>query len=119
MIKLVKPLPASFFVIALASLPAIAHHGWGSYDASNPVTLTGEIKKVEFGNPHVHVDLTTADKAWELTLAPPFRMENRGALPALLITGKSMKVYGYASRVKPGEMRAEWIEIDGKRIELR
>ena len=23
--------------------PAVAHHGWGSYDAANPVTVTGPI----------------------------------------------------------------------------
>jgi hypothetical protein len=96
-----------------------AHHGWGSYDAANPLTLTGEIRKAEFINPHVHIDLATPGKMWEVTLAPPFRMDNRGAVASLLPVGKKVTAYGYASRVKEAELRAEWIEIDGKRIELR
>lgn len=108
----------SLSALALAS-PARAHHGWGSYDAQNPITLNGPIKKLEFINPHVHVDLDVAGKLWECTFAPPFRMQNRGALAELMPVGKVITAYGYASRVKPAEMRAEWIEIDGKRYELR
>lgn len=96
-----------------------AHHGWGSYDAQNPQTLNGTIRKLDFGNPHVHVDLAVGSAQWEVTLAPPFRMNNRGAIADLLPVGKTIRAYGYPSREKKGEMRAEWIEIDGKRYELR
>jgi hypothetical protein len=109
---------ASAFAVA-ATLPALAHHGWGSYDAQNPVTLKGAIKTVEFINPHVHVDVDVSGKMWELTFAPPSRMNSRGAAANLLPVGKIITAYGYPSRVKEGEMRAEWIEIDGKRYELR
>lgn len=112
--------------LALAALAlalpaaALAHHGWGSYDAQNPVTLTGPVKTLEFANPHVHVDITAADgKVWELTFAPPSRMQSRGAVEALIKVGSTLTAYGYPSRVKPGEMRAEWIEVAGKRYELR
>ncbi len=108
-----------FAALALAAAPAIAHHGWGSYDAQNPVTLRGPIKKIEFVNPHVHVDVVADGKEWELTFAPPFRMNTRGAVADILPVGKTIVAYGYPSRVKPGEMRAEWIEVDGKRYELR
>lgn len=100
-------------------LPARAHHGWGSYDAQNPITLKGPIKKIEFVNPHVHVDMVVSGKEWELTFAPPFRMQARGAVQDLLPVGKAITAFGYPSRVKPAEMRAEWIEVEGKRYELR
>jgi hypothetical protein len=106
-------------IAVLAPASSFAHHGWGSYDAANPVTLTGEITRLEFANPHVHIDLATPGKTWEVTLAPPFRMDNRGAVAALMPVGKKVTAFGYASRVKGAELRAEWIEIDGKRIELR
>lgn len=112
--------PAAFLLgLGLMAAPAFAHHGWGSYDAQNPVTLRGTIQKIAFANPHVHVDMTVAGKAWELTFAPPFRMNNRGAVVDLLPVGKAIVAYGYPSRTAPGEMRAEWIEVDGKRYELR
>ncbi|HEV7260674.1 MAG TPA: DUF6152 family protein [Bosea sp. (in: a-proteobacteria)] len=110
----------SFAALAIA-LPAaaLAHHGWGSYDAQNPVTLTGPIKTLEFVNPHVHADITADGKEWELTLAPPSRMQARGAAQDLIKVGTTVTAYGYPSRVKQGEMRAEWIEVAGKRFELR
>ncbi|KQU51749.1 hypothetical protein ASG72_09550 [Bosea sp. Leaf344] len=117
-----RPAPASLALAALAlAIPAaaLAHHGWGSYDAQNPVTLTGAVKTLEFANPHVHVDITAEGKDWELTFAPPSRMQSRGAVETLIKPGTTLTAYGYPSRVKPGEMRAEWIEVAGKRYELR
>ena len=31
--------------VALAAGAAVAHHGWGSYDAAKPVTVAGPIQK--------------------------------------------------------------------------
>lgn len=117
-----RPRQAALALAALTlAIPvaALAHHGWGSYDAQNPVTLTGPVQTLEFANPHVHVAITAEGKAWELTFAPPSRMQARGAVESLIKPGATLTAYGYPSRVKPGEMRAEWIEVAGKRYELR
>jgi hypothetical protein len=37
----------------------------------------------------------------------------------MLNVGATVTVEGYASRVKPGEMRAERITVAGKTVELR
>ncbi len=37
--------------LAVAAGPAVAHHGWGSYDAANPVTVAGPILTSKFENP--------------------------------------------------------------------
>lgn len=100
-------------------VPVLAHHGWGSYDAQKPITLEGTLKRVEYSNPHVHVELTAGGSDWEATLAPPFRMNARGIAEAGIKTGMSVKLHGYPSRQNAREMRAEWIEIAGKRTELR
>lgn len=108
-------------VLALgAAASARAHHGWGSYDAQNPMTLSGPIRAVQFGNPHVHLDVEIAGGArWEVTLAPPFRMQARGAEREILALGKPVTAYGYPSRERARELRAEWIEVDGRRFALR
>lgn len=98
---------------------ANAHHGWGSYDASKTITLTGPIQALKYANPHCQVDLMVDGKKWECVLAPPFRMENRGIPDGLLKAGMQVTVVGYASTAHPGEMRAERITIDGKTVELR
>jgi hypothetical protein len=98
---------------------AVAHHGWSGYDASKPLNLTGTIREAGYEHPHGFVKLEVADKVWVVTLAPPSRMENRGLLGAALKPGTKATVMGYPNRTDPGEMRAEWIQIDGKTTQLR
>ena len=105
-------------LVALAA-PAIAHHGWGSYDAANPVTVTGPILTSKYENPHVSLTVRGRDKVWTVTLAPTSRMINRGALVQLVAVGKTVSAYGYPSTAEKDEMRAERITVDGKTIELR
>jgi hypothetical protein len=98
---------------------ALAHHGWSGYDASKPLTVSGTIKVSGYEHPHGFVRLATAEKEWVVTLAPPSRMENRGLASATLKTGTAATVMGYPSRTDPDEMRAEWIQVDGKTTQLR
>lgn len=104
--------------IALAG-PAAAHHGWGSYDAAHPVTVTGPITESKFESPHATIAIRGGDKAWTVILAPPFRMSNRGASAEIVAVGKTVTAFGYPSTVEKNEMRAERITVDGKTYELR
>jgi hypothetical protein len=109
--------------IAAASLAgsgtAHAHHGWGGYDSAQVLNLNGTIKSYKYINPHGELVLTTADKEWLCTLAPPFRMENRGLTEAFFKIGETCTVVGYPNRTDPKEMRAERITVAGKTVELR
>lgn len=98
---------------------AAAHHGWGSYDAANPITVAGPILTSKYENPHATITVKATDKDWTVTLAPTSRMTSRGAVSDLLAAGKTVSAYGYKSRVNNDEMRAERITIDGKTVELR
>ncbi len=110
-------LPAALLA---AVTPVAAHHGWGSYDAANPVTVDGEIVTSKYENPHVTLTVKTADgKVWTVTLAPTSRMVNRGALNEMVAVGKKLRAFGYPSKVEKDEMRAERITADGKTIEMR
>lgn len=112
---------AVFALIIALVAPAAAHHGWGSYDAENPMTLESTIETAVFENPHVTITLTVVvdGKQWTVTLAPPSRMNNRGALAEIVAVGKKVKAHGYPKRDGTPEIRAEWIEIDGQHFELR
>ena len=99
--------------------PAAAHHGWGSYDAAHPVTISGPIQTLKYENPHALITVKGTDKVWTVTLAPTFRMDSRGATTKVVAVGKTVQAYGYPSTVEKDEMRAEWIQIDGKKYELR
>jgi hypothetical protein len=111
----------SFLLIAALAMagPAAAHHGWGSYDAAKPITVTGPIVTSKYENPHATLTVKGADKQWTVTLAPTSRMGSRGAQAAVVAVGKTVAAYGYASTVEKDEMRAERITIDGKTYEMR
>ncbi len=66
--------------VALLTGAALAHHGWGSYDAAKPITVAGPILTSKYENPHVSLTVRGNDKVWTVTLAPTSRMINRGAL---------------------------------------
>lgn len=110
-------------VLATAALllpaPALAHHGWGSYEADKPMTVEAAIDDITLSNPHGVMTVSHGGRRWEVTLAPLSRMTLRGATPAVVVKGKKVKAYGYPRRDGTAEMRAEWIEIDGRRFELR
>src|SRR5258707_743485 len=59
-----------FAVFAVLTSAAFAHHGWGSYDASKPLTVTGPIVTSKFENPHATITVQGGDKLWTVTLAP-------------------------------------------------
>lgn len=110
---------AAAFATAALTTAAIAHHGWGSYDAANPVTVNGAILTTKYENPHATITVKAADKEWTVTLAPTSRMTTRGAPAEMVAVGKVVTAYGYPSTVEKDEMRAERITVDGKTVELR
>jgi hypothetical protein len=99
--------------------PASAHHGWGSYAADKPLTVSGPILTSKYENPHATLTVRASDKVWTVTLAPTSRMTSRGALQQLVAVGKNISAYGYPSTTEKDEMRAERITVDGKTYEMR
>ncbi|MHC8286002.1 DUF6152 family protein [Pseudomonas sp. XS1P51] len=105
--------------LLLAVTAAFAHHGWSEYDSSNALQLNGTIEESGYSHPHGFVRLKTEDKTWNVVLAPPSRMENRGLSRDMLSVGSTATVVGYQNRNKPDELRAERITVGGKTTELR
>src|SRR5262245_26062197 len=108
-----------FAAVVLLSGAALAHHGWGSYDAAKPVTVAGPIVTSKFENPHATITVRDTDKVWTVTLAPTSRMSSRGATEKVIAVGNNVSAYGYPSTVEKDEMRAERITVDSKTYEMR
>ncbi len=110
-------------VLALlaASLPAVAlaHHGWGSYDANAPQTLTGQVLAFDPSNPHAQLRLQAGDKTWDVVLSPPSRMVMRGMPLDRVKVGDTVQVMGYPHRRIPTELRAEWLRVGEQVVQLR
>ncbi len=105
-------------LIALATA-ALAHHGWSDYDASKSLDLAGTVRASTFGNPHGTLQLEADAKVWNVVLAPPQRMRDRGLTPEMIAVGATVRVVGYPHREKTDELRAERIVVGEKTVELR
>jgi len=107
--------------LLLLATPAavLAHHGWGSFDATKRVTIEGPIQSSRYSNPHATITVKAPDAVWTVILAPVSRMQSRGATKDLVAAGKIVKAEGYASKTEKNEMRAERITVDGKTVEMR
>jgi Family of unknown function (DUF6152) len=116
---MLRKLMLGLLLTAGSAAAVLAHHGWGSYDASKPVTVTGPIETSKYENPHATITVKATDKVWTVTLAPVSRMQSRGATAELVAVGKTVSAYGYPSTVEKDEMRAERITVDGKTVEMR
>lgn len=106
-------------LLVLLGGPALAHHGWGSYDTSKPLTITGPVEKLEWANPHVEIALKHEGATWKAVLAPISRMTARGLSEEMLKVGTTVSVRGYPSTHEAYEMRAEQITVGDTTFELR
>lgn len=106
---------------ALMLMPsaAFAHHGWSSYDETRPITLTGPLGGVTWGNPHGTARMNWQGKRWAVVLAPVSRMEARGLTREMLAPNKRVTIVGYARRDGTPEVRLERVIVDGKTVEFR
>ena len=96
-----------------------AHHGWSNYNQEDVRKVTGKVTAMTWEMPHGTVVLDVEGKAWEVVLAPPSRMTNRGLTRQMIAVGATVTVEAYPHRQVANEMRAERITAAGKTVELR
>lgn len=109
---------AAFVTLAIAA-PALAHHGWSSYDADKVIRVTAPLSAVTWGHPHGTAKVAWQRKSWDVILAPTTRMQARGLTRDMLTSGKPVTLIGYPRRDGAAEMRVETVIAGGKRVELR
>lgn len=109
----------SALALGAVAAPAIAHHGWSSYDETKPITVSGKLTRLSWANPHGTATLVWRGKPWAIVLAPTARMEARGLTQAMIAPGKPVTLTGYARRDGTAEMRIERVTAAGRTVELR
>ena len=69
-------------VIALAGVPALAHHSFAMFDQRKVMTLEGTVHEFQWTNPHsfIELDVTTAGKVrrWSIELNSPNNLTRQG-----------------------------------------
>ena len=111
---------AAAALIAIAPISAVyAHHGWSSYDETKPVTLTGALYAVDWGNPHGTARMTWQGRRWDVVLAPVSRMEARGLSQDMIAKRQRVTITGYVRKDGTPEMRLERLRIGERTVEFR
>ena len=87
-------------VILLAVAWAHAHHGFGAFDRTKPLTLTGVVKSAEWINPHVIVYLDVKGdggkvETWAIQTGPPNVLVRVGVTRDALKPGAVFTLTGY------------------------
>jgi hypothetical protein len=98
------------------STAAVAHHGFGLFDRSKPVTLTGRITRIDFVNPHsyLYFDMTGADGktlAMRCEMRAATLLRRSGWSQEMFAAGATVTVYGFAHRQDPASCYLEDVTI--------
>ena len=94
----------SFAGLFITSLPAAAHHAFGSeFDSQSPVLLKGKIVEIEWVNPHtwIHVEITKPDgskEVWMVEGGSPNSLLRRGVNKNSFAPGTEVVIDGYQAR---------------------
>jgi hypothetical protein len=109
---------ATFALFTALPAMALAHHGWGTYDAEKTLTIEAPIAEIRWANPHGAAAVQYQGKRWEVVLAPVARMEARGLSADMLKKAKTVTLIGQPRRDGTAEMKIQRIIVDGKSYNL-
>ena len=99
----------SAIILAVAALPARAHHTW-FWNKEQRVELTGVVEKVLLGNPHGVLKMTIGDATWTIEIGSPKRNGAAGLHDATLPVGCPVTVVGWPA-LEPDVKRAKALAV--------
>ena len=112
-----------FRVTVLLLLPAaisLAHHSTATYDLVHGTIITGEVKRFEWENPHVHiyVDVTGEDaeiEHWTVEMESPSILSRLGWKKESLKAGDQISVTGGRAKNGAFQLRALYVVLPDRR----
>jgi hypothetical protein len=107
----------------LAAAAAAAHHSTAMYDAQNPVTVSGAVKKFEWTNPHAFIFIDVKDEKtgkvteWEIELMSLNHLRSYGWTSKTVKPGEILSATGAPAKSGAPSMIANRIKLpDGREI---
>lgn len=97
---------AATWLFAFAA-PVLAHHSFAAeFDRTKPVTLTGEVTKLEWLNPHAYLHLDVKDEqtgrvtTWTIELGSPNSLSRLGWKRDSVRVGDRLTIHGIRGKFK-------------------
>jgi hypothetical protein len=102
-------------VLALAALPAAAHHGWGG-QAEQEFEIVGTVESgVSLSGPHATMKIRAQGQIWDVTLAPAARTERAGLKEGVIPVGAQVTIHGHRNRdANRYEIKTERVTWNGR-----
>jgi hypothetical protein len=108
----------------LGAPSALAHHSFAAgYDGEQQVTLTGQVTKIDWANPHVHftIDVKGDDgkvTPWRFEGYPTNMLVRQGwKRDGTMKIGDTVTVFGWRARSEPNLAAARWVTwSDGHKL---
>lgn len=115
MIRRLFAFAAAAAVVATSSA-ALAHHGWGFYDAEKPLRVVAPLTSISWGNPHGAAKIVHRGRSWDVILPPMRRLEERSRIHEMLKSGGPVTLVGYPRKDGTAEMRMRTLIVKGKTV---
>ena len=110
-------------IVLGAAVPAFAHHSFAAeYDDKRPLTLRGNVTKVEWMNPHIWIYLDVKDESgtlahWQCEGGAPNGLIRQGWGKASLKGGDEVIIDGFHAKDGTTTCNARTVKLpDGRRL---
>jgi hypothetical protein len=110
--------------VMVSAMPVFAHHSVSAeFDTTKTITFTGQVKAVEWGNPHIYTQVEAKDPSGKVHLyrvegGPPNSLYRSGWRKDTLKIGQTVTVTGNPAKspTSPNVGQARIMTEDGKQV---
>lgn len=109
--------------LVAAAVPMLAHHSFSAeFDSTKPITLKGNVTKIDWLNPHIWIYLDVKDDAgkvahWQCEGGPPNTLTRNGWTKNDLKSGDAVTISGTLAKDASNTCNASQVSLpDGRRV---